>query len=437
MRVSGAVWVALVGALGAATPARAQEAGQVAAHVQGTFVVQTDPAFSAPYDGPNSLDRRGDSRETADLTLYAGGSPWRGAEIWANPEVDQGFGLHNTTGAAGFPSGEAYKVGKAEPYVRLQRLFLRQTINLGGERTKLDADLNQLGGEVSADRLVLTVGKFGVGDVFDTNAYAHDPRHDFLNWTLIDSGAFDYAADAWGYSVGGAAELYEDKWAIRAGLFNLSVIPNGTVLELGYRQYEAVGEVERRFTLGGHEGRVRVLGWFNHGEMGRLDDALAAAAPGTTPDVAGVRRYATRAGGAFNVEQELTSILGVFARASVTDGRYEAYEFTDVDRSAAAGLSLKGAGWGRKDDRVGLGAVVNGASAARQRYLAAGGLGILVGDGQLPHPGAEAIGEGWYDLSLAGGKFHATADAQVIGNPAYNRDRGPVAVFALRLHAQI
>ena len=437
MRVGDWRWAALAIGLGTTVPACAQDAGQVAVHVQSTFVVQSNPAFRAPYDGPNSLDSHGDTRETADLTLYAGASPWRGAEVWVNPEIDQGFGLHNTTGAAGFTSGEAYKIGKANPYLRLQRIFLRQTISLGGEQTKLDADLNQLGGATSADRVVLTVGKFGVGDVFDINTYTHDPRRDYLNWTLIDSGAFDYAADAWGYSLGGSAELYKGRWAVRAGLFNLSLTPNGTVLGAGFRQYEAAGEVERRFSVGGHDGRVRLLGWFNHGQMARLDDALAAAPPGSAPNVASVRRYATRAGGAVNIEQEVTDTLGVFARASIADGRYEAYEFTDVDRSIAAGLSLKGASWGRKDDRVGIGAVVNGISAVRQRYLAAGGLGILVGDGQLSHAGAEAIGEGWYDVSLAGGKFHMTADAQVLGNPAYNRDRGPVAVFALRLHAQI
>lgn len=429
-------WVALASATFAFAPANAQQAGQVAVHVQGTIVAQTSPAFDAAFNGPNSLDRHGDTRETADLTVYVGGAPWRGAEIWANPEIDQGFGLHNTTGAAGFPSGEAYKVGKAAPYLRLQRLFFRQTINLGGARGTMAADTNQLGGAIRADRLVVTVGKFSVGDVFDTNSYAHDPRRDFLNWTLIEAGAFDYAADAWGYSLGAAAELYRGTWTARAGVFNLSLVPNGEVLGAGFRQYEAVGEVERRYAIGGREGRVRVLGWFNHGKMARLDETVTAAS-GSVPDPSGVRRYATRVGEGVNVEQALSDEFGVFARASIADGRYEAYEFTDVDRSVSAGASLAGKRWGRPDDRVGLGAVVNAISADRRRYLAAGGIGILVGDGRLPHAGAEAIGEGWYDVSFAGGRFHATADAQVIGTPAYNRDRGPVAVFALRLHGQI
>lgn len=407
-----------------------------AVHGQLTFVGQANAAFPALFEGANSLHSRGEARETADATLYVGASPWVGAELWANPELDQGFGLANTTGAAGFPSGEAYKVGKAEPYFRLQRLFFRQTIGLGDEREQVDPDLNQLGGSRAKNRLVLTAGKFSVGDVFDTNVYAHDPRADFLNWTLIEAGAFDYAADAWGYTTGIAAELYRGRVTARAGLFNLSKVPNSEHLESGFRQYEAVGELEERHSIGGHAGKLKATLWFNHGAMGRLDDAVALAArTGGTPDTALVRRFATRAGGSLNLEQEASGDLGLFARASFADGRYEAFEFTDVDRSLSAGASLKGKGWGRPDDRIGFGAALNGISDARTRYLAAGGLGILVGDGALPHPGDEHVLESWYDLGLVK-TVHATFDAQLLDHPAYNRDRGPVAVFAARLHGQ-
>ena len=417
-------------------PAAPAPSQSFALHGQATFVVQSNPRFHALFEGPNSLHSRGETRETADLTLYLGIAPWRGAELWADPEIDQGFGLGNTTGAAGFPSGEAYKVGKANPYFRLQRLFFRQTIGLGGDSERVEPDLNQLGGTRRRDRLVVTIGKFSVVDIFDANGLAHDPRGDFLNWTLIDAGAFDYAADSWGYATGIAAELYRGHWAIRGGLFNLSRIPNNETLETGFRQYQAVGEIEEDYSIAGHDGKVRLTGWFSHGNMARLDDALAIArATGRPPDPAAARRFATRAGASLDAEQEVTRNLGLFLRAGLADGRYEAFEFTDVDRSLSAGLSLRGAGWGRAGDRLGAGIALNGASGVRQRYLAAGGLGILVGDGRLPHPGTEGIFESWYDLGLSP-HLHLTADFQLIRNPGYNRDRGPVAVLGARLHGQ-
>jgi high affinity Mn2+ porin len=424
-------------ALFLAAPAAAQDGGQTfALHGQATFLVQSNLPFRARFEGPDSLHSRGEIRETGDVTLYAGASPWRGGELWANPEIDQGFGLANTTGLAGFASGEAYKVGKANPYFRLQRLFFRQTIGLGGAEQKVEADLNQLGGTRSADRLVLTIGKFSVVDVFDANAYAHDPRFDFFNWSLIDAGALDYAADAWGYSTGASAELYRGRWALRAGLFNLSKVPNSEKLESGFSQYEAIGEVEERHQIGGHAGRLKLTFYFNHGNMARLGDALARArATGLAPDPAGVRRFATRAGGAVAFEQEIEGNLGVFARASLADGGYETFEFTDVDRGLSAGASLGGKSWGRADDRVGLGLFANFISTERKRFLDAGGLGILIGDGRLPRPGPEQGIEAWYDLALPH-HFHVTADAQLVRNPGYDRDRGPVPVLAARLHAQ-
>ena len=407
-----------------------------AVHIQSTIVGQGNPRFRAPYDGPNSLDGGGDLRETFDLTGYIGVSPWRGMELWANPEIDQGFGLRNTLGAAGFPSAEAYKVGKKAPYFRLQRLFLRQTIDLGGDSGAVKPDLNVLGATHTADRLTITIGKFSVGDVFDQNKYAHDPRNDFLNWTAVDLGTFDYAADAWGYTYGGAAELAVGQWTGRFGLFDLSTVPNSVTLETGFRQYQVVGEIERRVTIGGHPGAIRLTGWLSHGNFARLDDAVAfAAAHGGPPDPTPVRRYRNRTGIGIDAEQELTDTIGVFLRAGVGDGSSEAVEFTDIDRSVSGGVSVAGASRGRKDDRAALALVVNDISAARRRYLSAGGLGILVGDGRLPHPGAEFIAETYYDLAVVRG-ISLTADAQLIINPAYNRDRGPVPVFGLRAHAQ-
>ncbi|MBY0302614.1 MULTISPECIES: carbohydrate porin [Sphingomonas] len=407
-----------------ATPADGIPEGErIAIRGQATFVLQGTPGFASPYAGANSLTPR-QARETVDVTLFAGVRPWAGSELWVSPEIDQGFGLSNTLGVAGFPSAEAYKVGRRRPYLRLQRLYLRQTIALGGAAA----------GSRASDRLVLTAGKIGVGDVFDTNSYAHDPRGDFLNWSAVDAGTFDYAADAWGYTTGIAAEAYRGAWTLRFGAFNLSKVPNGETLETGFRQYQLDTEIEYRQMLAGRPGAVRVTLFRNRGRFGRFDDALAAAArTGDGADMALVRRRRARAGISINAEQALTDTLGVFGRAGTADGQVEPYDFTDIDRTAQLGLALNGAGWGRLSDTAGAVIVVNGISRVHQRYLDAGGLGVLVGDGRLPHPGPEYIGEAYYKLVATRG-VEISLDCQHIANPGYNRDRGPADIFAVRLH---
>jgi high affinity Mn2+ porin len=414
-------------------PATAQT---FALHIQATFVDQANFAFTAPYSDPNSLPQKAEGRETTDVTLFAGVRPWAGAEVWVNPEIDQGFGLGDTLGVAGFPSGEAYKVGKSSPYLRLQRLFLRQTVDLGGETSKVDPDLNQLAGSRTADRLVITVGKFSVTDVFDTNDYAHDPKHDFLNWALIDAGTFDYAADAWGYTVGASAEWYAGAWTVRGGLFDLSVVPNSETLDDGFSQFQMLGEIERRFKLMGRDGSIKVTGFLSRGRMGLYEDAIALGAQlGEPASTALVRRYRSRSGVSVDGQQQLTDTLGLFARAGLASGDVEPYEFSDIDRTFSVGLSLRGKAWGRADDTLAVASVVNQISTAHQAYFAAGGLGILIGDGRLPHPGAERILESYYDFALCKG-VHVALDYQFVDNPAYNIDRGPVSILAARLHAQ-
>lgn len=407
-----------------------------ALHAQSTFVMQANAPFRSAFEGPNSLNKKGQAKETFDLTLYAGVRPWSGAEIWVNPEIDQGFGLSNTLGVAGFPSGEAYKVGKSSPYGKMQRWFLRQTIDLGGESERDDADLNQLSGRHTTNRLVLTIGKFSVVDVFDTNEQAHDPRHDFLNWAVIDAATFDYAANAWGYTYGASAELYLGNWAFRGGLFDLSEVPNSIPLDPHLAQYEVNGEIEERHSIAGRPGKFKITVFLNHGRMGRFADAISLSdATGQLPDTAAVRRMRNRAGISFNLEQQLSKAASMFLKGGVADGNIEPYEFIDVDRSITGGLTLKGIGWGRNEDMIGIAAVNNVISPVHQHYLDAGGLGILVGDGKLPRPGSEQIVETYYAFAVSKA-LRLTLDYQFIRHPAYNRDRGPVSVGALRAHAQ-
>ncbi len=406
-----------------------------AIHGQATNVVQKNTSFRSSYSGQNSLNARGDTEETTDLTLFAGLRLGRNTELWINPEIDQGFGLADTTGMAGFPSGEAYKVGAHAPYLRVPRLFLRHVVPLGADSEQVEGAANQLATSVAKDKLTITAGKFGVTDIFDSNRYAHDPRADFLNWAVIDAGAFDYAADPWGFTYGLAAELARGSRTWRAGLFQLSPLPNDKIVAPHFGQYMLVGELEQRYAWRGHPGALRLLGFANKARMGRYGEAVALAAQqGGAPDTALVRRPGWRAGLVLNLEQELAAGIGLFARAGANDGSKEAYEFTEINRSLAAGLVFEGERWGRAGDRLGVAAVANQLSGDARAYLARGGIGILIGDGALSY-GAERIVEAYYAARLASW-LNLSVDVQRASNPAYNKSRGPVPIYALRLHAQ-
>jgi high affinity Mn2+ porin len=414
-------------------------------HTQATFVAQGYPAIRSPYQGANSLPGSGQARETSDVTLYGGLRLWQGAEAWVNPELDQGFGLGNTHGVAGFPSGESYKIGASYPYARVDRYFIRQTVNLGGESQNVDADINQFAGTQTANRLVFTVGKFAVPDIFDTNKYANSPRNDFLNWSLINSGAFDYAADAFGYTYGAAAELYVNRFAFRGGIFDLSQTPTGggdnaagVGLDPTFHQFQLVGEIEERHTLWGQPGKLKVTGFLSRGDAGSFQDAVAlsqATGLDASDALAAVRHYQSRPGVSVNLEQQVSETVGVFARAGWADGNVEPWDFTDIDDTLQGGVSLSGKQWGRSDDTWGIAGVLNGISASHAAYLQDGGTGILIGDGQLTNVTIEKIFETYYTLAITPA-LKVSFDYQFIANPGYNSARGPVNVGAIRFHTQ-
>jgi high affinity Mn2+ porin len=410
-------------------------------HGQATFTEQAYPAIRSPYSGPNSLPGSGQGRETTDATLYAGVRLWKGAEFWIDPEIDQGFGLGDVHGVAGFPSAEAFKEGSTYPYARVQRAFVRQTIDLGGDTQKVDADANQFAGSQTANRLTLTVGRVAVTDIFDTNAYANNPKSDFLNWSIVNAGSFDYAGDAWGITYGAAAEWYQGDWTVRGGIFDLSetpaggISPEGGQLDPTFDQFQLVGEIERRYSLWDQPGAIKVTGFLSRGRAGEYADAIALAeATGMPADINAVRSYTSRPGVSVNWQQQVNDNVGVFARAGWADGNVEPWDFTDIDDTISAGTRLSGKLWARPDDTAGIAGVVNSISAVHQAFLNDGGLGILVGDGMLPHPGLEQIVEAYYQLPVS--VFKLTLDYQFILNPAYNTDRGPASVFTMRLHTE-
>jgi high affinity Mn2+ porin len=412
----------------------AVETDRFALHGQVTYVQQNIPQFRSPYVGANSLFPN-QGRETADTTFYIGARLWQGAEFWINPEVDQGFGLSNTLGVAGFPSAEAYKVGNDYPYARVPRFFMRQTINLGGDVQKVDAGINQFSGTNNSDRLVITLGKISISDIFDDNRYAHDPRNDFLNWALVDAGTFDYVADAWGYTYGGAIEWYTGPWTFTVGIFDAPIVPNSAEVDPHFNQFQSLFEIAHRHEFMGQPGEVTITGWFTRARLGNYNDATALAQlTGQPADIAAVRHYTTRSGIAANFEQQITPVLGVFMRTGLASPNIEPDAFTDVDRTVAGGAVFSGKAWGRADDVWGVAGIINNISTSHQIFLNNGGLGILVGDGQLPHPGLEQIIETYYQFPLY--TWRVTFDYQLIENPGYNRDRGPVSVFGTRLHMQ-
>ena len=407
------------------------------AKFQATYVWQGKRPFSAAYSGRNSLTVDDEDSYSFTATAALGFRPWKGGELYVNPEAAQGVPLSGLTGLGGFTNGEIART--AGPTLKLYRarLFLRQTWGMGGEQQVVESDANQLAGVVDQRRWVLTAGNLSVIDIFDDNAYNHDPRTQFLNWSLFTHGAYDFAADARGYSWGVALEWYRDAWAVRAGRFIQPRQPNQQQLDRDiFQHYGDQIELEHAHAIGDQPGKLRVLLFRNRAKMSRFQDALnLAAQTGGTPDINAVRTgEQSKHGFGLNVEQAVSSDIGLFARASWADGRTETYAFTEIDRSLSGGVLIKGSAWKRGQDNVGIAVARNGLSQVRRNYLAAGGFGFFIGDGRLNYR-PEAILEVFYNARLAKAAW-VTLDWQHILNPAYNADRGPVDVASVRLHTE-
>ncbi|MBV8465673.1 MAG: carbohydrate porin [Burkholderiales bacterium] len=406
------------------------------AHAQSTYVWQHKNGFNAPYSGPQSLMPGDEDGYTLSVTAYFGARLWHGAELYADPEGVQGKPFSELHGLAGINNGEIQKNGGPVMRFYWARAFIRQTIGMGGERNKVDDDANQLAGSYDSRRLVLTVGKLTQTDMFEKSAYANDPRSQFFNWAMITHGAWDYAADARAYSVGGTAELYWDDWAFRMGRYMEPQIANGNYLDYNLtRHHGDTFEIEHDHTLAGLPGSVRIMTFRNLAYAGSYRDAInAAQATGGAPDVTSVRKDAVKRGYGISVEQALSDDVGVFARASKADDKVEEYAFTEIDDIVSAGVSLKGSAWRRGDDTIGLAYASSGLNQDHRDYLAAGGLGGFLGDGKLTHYGREQVLELYYNAQLRRG-VNFTLDAQQIVNPGYNADRrGPVNIFGGRMH---
>jgi high affinity Mn2+ porin len=426
-------------------------------HAQTTLVPQFDPGFRAKYSGPNSLNPSGENQGTITADLYTGVPLWHGAEFHTDLLMWQGFGLSSTFGLEAFPNGDAFKAGTVTPRFMFAHFFVRQTFGLGGEQEDMPDGLLTLPGKQDVSRLTVTVGRLSPVDVFDNNTYAHDAHRQFLNWALVTNSAWDYPQDTVGYTTGIAFELNQPDWALRCGWFQMPGLMNGftsddrifmwpaeetTTDGKFWRSWGLMTEFERRWRIEDHPGAIRLMAWLDSGNFASFAVAtplLRANPPppdapqgagSTIPPAAFAYRY--KYGFGVNCEQEITKDVGMFSRFGWNDGRTAAWTYTDVNWTVSLGMSVKGARWYRPGDTFGLAGVLCGASAAQQAFLKAGGTGITDGDGNLTYACESAL-EMYYDFSL-GKSCHLTVDYQFFADPAFNRDRGPVNVFGVRLH---
>lgn len=407
-------------------------------HGQTTYIQQGYPRFRAPYTGPNSLPPWPQSKETWSGSAFLGFHVWDGAEIYYNPELLQGFGLSSTVGAAGFPNGEGQKSNFIYPHYNTSRLFLRQTLGFGGEQENVESSYGQMASKRDISRLTIQVGRFAVHDVFDNNTYAQDSRADFLNWSIGAAGAFDYPANKIGQTYGAVAELNQKDWAFRSGYFLIGDKPNSNNFDTQvFNRGGYVIELETRYSLLSRPGKLRLIGWLNEAFAGNFREAInLSAMTGLDPNTAilQTRQGRPEYGYVVNLEQSVTDDVGMFVRWSWNSGRGEMSAFSDINQSLSGGASIKGTSWGRPDDKVGIAGVTNQISKDYRDFLAIGGTGILVGDGQLNYR-SERILESYYAIALAKDVVF-TFDYQLMTDPAYNADRGPISFFSGRLHAE-
>jgi high affinity Mn2+ porin len=349
-------------------------------HTQATWIDQGHPSFDSPYEGANSLVGDAENERTFSFSIFAGYHLWQGLDIYFNPEAFQGHGLSNTLGMAGYPNGEAVKAAFPNVHYNTSRLYLQETIGLGGETEKLEDGPNQVAATVDVNRITLSAGKFAASDFFDANTYSHDTRSQFMNWSLWESAAWDYPADIVGYTAGLVAEWNTKDTTLHYGIFMEPTESNGAVLDKHVLDaHGQILELDRRYSVGDLTGTLRPFVFWNQARMGNYADALAE--PSIANALVETRAYRSKVGFGLSWDQQLTADLGAFARLSWDDGRTESFAFTEVDRSVAVGLSLAGGRWGRKEDTLGLAGVVNTIVPEHQAYLAAGGLqGLILGD---------------------------------------------------------
>ena len=410
------------------------------AHFQGTFIYQYKPGFYARYSGANSLSNTAeDLTYSYSFTGFFGARLWQGGEFYINPEISSSIPPSGLLGLGALSNGEDQKSGSVTPLLYLARAFLRQTWSLGGDKTFVESGQNQLAEDVTSRRLVLTVGKLSETDLYGPNRFSGSPRTQFFNYAFLSYGAFDYGSNARGYTVGAALEYFLDKWTFRVGRFALTTRSNGPTFDYRlFDHYNDAIEIERSYVLGKQPGKLRLMGFRDRAVLGSFQDALnlwRANGEVGVPAIANVRNNKKdQYGFGIGVEQSLGRDVGLFAFGSWNDGRTENYNYSDIQRSFATGLSIQGNNWGRPRDTLGLGYGLNGLGSSFRQYLAAGGIGTFIGDGKLNY-NPENIFEAYYNLGVTKSTTLGF-DLQYIINPGYNSDRGPATFIGFRIHTE-
>ena len=425
---------------------------------QFTYISSWKLPFSAPYTNANgsinSLVPDAERSFTGSFTIYFGTRLWDGGEAYVVPEVIAERPLSGLRGlGSAIQNFELQKTGSETPQLYRARAFLRQTIDLGGARVVKTSDPMQLASTTGARRLVFTAGNFTALDIFDRNNVTWDPRQTFVNMAFMTHAAWDFAADARGYTFGGAAELYWDDWALRVGRFAPPQNPN--ILPVDFeidKHYGDAAEIEHDHTIFGQAGAVRLLAFRNRTVTGRFDEAIAALRSDPTknaaactgynygstntsaPDLCWVRRPNIKVGIGLNVEQHVTKDIGVFFRGMYADGSSEVVAFDPADRSLSFGAVARGGAWRRQFDVAGIGYATAWISQVHADYLAMGGVDGFVGDGAL-NQAAESVIDLFYSVNFLKAVW-LTADYQHITNPGFNADRGPVNVLTGRVHGE-
>ncbi len=418
-------WIAFAGDCDS-TPTPAENRWSV--HIQATSIGQAHGAFRSLYEGDNSLpahlERRVSLTSTAFITLRLAAN-W---ELVLNPEIAGGQGFGGVTGIAGFTNGEIPRVSQARPTLYLARGYLKTTIPLGTETEAVESGPNQRAGSVPVRRMTFINGKFAITDYMDGNSYSHDPRTQFMNWSMMYAGAWDYPADTRGYTIGTLEEIRMPKWSLRAAMVMEPTSANGPTFDTRMgRNRGAALEFERDYAIAGRKGAVRLLGFENRENAGTYREGISLDSS---------RRNGTlKYGFGVNLEQALSDDVGVFGRYSWNDGKTETWAFTEIDRSLSGGVSIRGNRWHRAQDTIGAGMVRNQLSGDHRSFLAAGGYGFIIGDGRLNYS-PEKVVEVYYAFHVGRG-WTVTGDYQHVNNPAYNRDRGPVSVGTIRIHFEM
>jgi hypothetical protein len=402
---------------------------------QVNVVAQSHPAFPADYSGPNSLSPEAEGAVSFVATVYLGYAVTATTALLLDVESAGGRGVSDALGLAGFSNLDVVR----NPYLGgspyLARAEIHQIVPLSDEEVEAQRGPLNLFRRLPARRLELRAGKLSTVDLFDVSAVGSDSHLQFLNWTVDNNGAFDYAADTRGYSIGAVLEYHDGGFAARLGELLMPTVANG--IDYDTDVAHARGE-NLELELAGRAGVLRLLGYLNHARMGSYAEAIAAFRAGTDarPDITAHRAEGRlKYGFGINVEARVAPAVRVYGRVGWNDGATESFAYTEVEDSFAAGLDWRGAAWARPDDQVGVTVVTNGLGPDHAAYLALGGAGFLLGDGALSY-GRENIVEAYYTAHLWRGIFPAL-DVQLIEHPGYNRARGPVVLGTLRLHIDL